>query len=193
MMRHLLFIAEAIERGVAAIGRAAGWLALAMVIVIVADVVLRRWFVIGSTKLQELEWHLHGALFLLTLGYAYLKGAHVRIELVHERLGSRAKAWIEFCGLLAFLLPYCVAVFYFGVDYTGRAFATGEASPSPTGLGARWVIKSTLVLGFTLLAAAGLARLLRASVYLFGPPSLAEASGFARGEGAASHPEEERT
>lgn len=191
--RTLLRLAGHLERHVSVIGRGAGWLMPLLVLVIVADVVLRHWFVIGSTRLQELEWHLHGALFLLSLGYAFLRGAHVRIELVHDRLSPRAKAMVELCGLLLALLPWCAAMLWFGADYAGRALLVGEASSSPGGLPMRWIIKSVLVAGIVLLALAGFARLIRAAVFLFGPPELAQATGFARGEMATSHGEEQRT
>jgi len=188
----VLTIARRLERAVSAVGRAGGWLGLVLIGVIVADVVLRRWFAVPSTKLQELEWHLHGALFLSALGYAYLKGAHVRIELVHERLSRRAQAWIELFGLLLALLPFCGAALWFGFDYAQRAFLVGESSPSPTGLPHRWIIKSVLVAGIGLLAAAGIARGIQAGLYLFGPAHLRGETAFEAGEAAASHPERER-
>ena len=192
MSRALLRIAERIEAVVRWIGRQAGWLAPALMLVIVADVLLRRFFGTSSSKMQELEWHLHGALFLLAMGFAYLEGAHVRIEVLHERFAPRTKAWIEFVGLLVTLLPYCAAILWFGWDYVLRAILSGEASPSPTGLPMRWIIKSVLLAGFVLLALAGVARLLKSGVYLFGPSALSEATGFAHGEAAESHIEEDR-
>lgn len=178
----LLRLAGSIERLVAVVGRAAGWLMPALVLTIVADVVLRHWFSSGSTRLQEAEWHLHGALFLFTLGYALLRGAHVRIEPLHDRLSPRGKAWVELLGLSSALLPWCAAMLWFGADYAVRALLTGEASPSPGGLPMRWIVKSTLVIGIALLALVGLARLIGAAVFLFGPAHLAPATGFAHGE-----------
>ncbi|MDE0718889.1 MAG: TRAP transporter small permease subunit, partial [Rhodospirillaceae bacterium] len=58
-------------------------------IVIIFDVVSRRFFVLGSTKLQELEWHLHTVLFIFCLGYAFLPNAHVRIDLFRSRISNR--------------------------------------------------------------------------------------------------------
>lgn len=193
MFKGILHTARRIEHLVIHIGRLSGWLMLALMAVIVLDVVLRRWFVIGSTALQELEWHLHGALFLLSIGYAYLKGAHVRIELIHDRLNARKKAWIEFGGLLFALIPYCAAILWFGSDYALRAFTIMESSPSPAGLPWRWIIKTILVAGFLLLGLAGLARLMRVSVYLFGPHMLQPETGFAHGEDVQSRPEDSRT
>ncbi|MCG8506239.1 MAG: TRAP transporter small permease subunit [Sphingomonadales bacterium] len=181
-MRAALRLAEALSRVVTAIGRVAAWLAVAMMIVILTDVILRRYFVIGSTKLQELEWHLHGVLFLFCLGFAYVKGAHVRIELVRERLSAEARAWLELAGTLLFLLPYCAAILYFGFDYAEMAYRNQEVSASLTGLGARWAIKSTLVVGFALLGLAGVAAALKAAVFLFGPAELAGRTGYAAHE-----------
>ena len=175
---RLLTLADGLSALVTWVGRAAAWLAVPMMLVILADVVLRRYFVVGSVKLQELEWHLHGALFLLCLGYAYARDAHVRIELVHERFPPALKAWVELIGCAAFLLPYCGAILYFGVDYAWLAFERAEVSASQTGLGARWMIKSVLVVGFALLAAAALSRLIKAAVYLFGPDAARPRTGF---------------
>lgn len=181
----LLRLAGHVERPATLLGRAAGWLMPVLVLTIVADVVLRHWFASGSTRLQELEWHLHGAIFLFALGHAWVRGAHVRIELVHERLSPRARAWVELLGLTLALLPWCAAMLWFGADYALRALASGEASPSPGGLPMRWIVKSVLVAGIALLALAGTGRLIRATVFLFGPAHLAEATGFAHGEATA--------
>ena len=160
--------------------------------VILFDVVMRRWFVVGSTRLQELEWHLHGALFLLALGYAYTRGAHVRIEVLHERFSPRTQAAIELAGLLVLLLPFLSVVIWFGWDYVALSFAIDEASPSPTGLPHRWIIKGVMLIGFLLLGCAALARVLEALVFLFGPRALAARTDFARPEATHTMITEER-
>ncbi len=185
-------LAQALEGGVQAIGRLAGWLALVLVAVILFDVVMRRWFVVGSTRLQELEWHLHGALFLLAMGYAYARGTHVRIEVLHERFSPRTQAAIELGGLLLLLLPFLGALIWFGWDYLVLSFAIDEASPSPTGLPHRWIIKGVMLLGFVLLGLAAAARIIEAVVFLFGPPSLAGKTDFARPEATHTMIGEER-
>ena len=185
-------LAQVLEGVAARVGRAAGWLALALVAVILFDVVMRRWFVVGSTRLQELEWHLHGALFLLALGYAYVRGAHVRIEVLHERFSPRTQAAIELAGLLLLLLPFLGALVWFGWDYLALSFAIDEASPSPTGLPHRWIIKGVMLIGFLLLGCAALARVIEAVVFLFGPPALASRTDFARPEATHTMITEER-
>ena len=73
-MPALLAYARAVERLLALVGRVAGWLVILNVVVICADVVTRKFGFqfpgMGSTRLQELEWHFHMALFMLWLGLA---------------------------------------------------------------------------------------------------------------------------
>jgi TRAP-type mannitol/chloroaromatic compound transport system permease small subunit len=184
-------------------GIAAGMLYLPMILVIVYDVLQRKyldldpgftntqWYrIFTSTRLQEMEWHLHAVLFLMCLGFAYVKDAHVRIELVRERLNPRPRIWIELLGCLLFLVPYCYVVVLYGTDFAERSFAILERSSAQTGLELRFIIKSFLPLGFMILALAGTSVALRCIVYLLGPQSLKAASGYFSGVHHADMPSE---
>lgn len=184
-MQALFTFARGAERLVAFFGRVGAWAIVALMLIIITDVTLRRWFVIGSTKLQELEWHLHGALFLTCLGWAFSRNAHVRIELISDRASARTRAWIELWGCLIFLLPYVAAILMFGMDYVSYSLTYNEASASPTGLSERWIIKAFIPFGFALLGLAALARLCDAIIYLFGAKNLADQTGFGRAHAQA--------
>ena len=173
-MEVLIRVSEGLDRVITKVGKIAAWAGLILILITVFDVVTRRFFVLGSTKLQELEWHFHTILFAFCLGFAYLKDAHVRIDLLRENLSERTRWWIELAGCLLFLIPYCALVIYFSVEYTYKSFATSEVSASATGLTHRWIIKSAIPLGFTFLALSGIAVVLRKIVELFGPPPLRE-------------------
>ncbi len=177
-MPFLLNIAFSLDKLVAFVGKFAAWLMFPMMAVILFDVIMRRYFNVGSTMLQELEWHLHGAMFLLMIGWAYNKGKHVRIELIHDHLSARKKAYIELFGCLFFLLPYVFAIVYFGSDYVSMSFANNEISASQTGLHYRWLIKSILVFGFILIGCAGISHALKALAFIVGDDEAKKLSGF---------------
>jgi TRAP-type mannitol/chloroaromatic compound transport system permease small subunit len=149
-------------------GAAAGWLLLAMMAVIIFDVVARRLFVVGSVRLQELEWHLHTVIFALSLGYAYVRNAHVRIDILRDRWSPRTRAWVEVAGIIVFLVPFTLLFIHFGVDFAATAFAQNERSSSPVGLPYRWIVKAVLPLGLLLLLLAGIAVLIRNALVLLG-------------------------
>jgi TRAP-type mannitol/chloroaromatic compound transport system permease small subunit len=73
-------------------------------ITIIIDVLGRRFTNTNSIILQELEWHFHGALFLLCLGFTYMKDAHVRVDVIRENLSPYTSHIIEVIGCLFFLL-----------------------------------------------------------------------------------------
>ncbi len=130
-------------------------------ITIIIDVLGRRFTNTNSIILQELEWHFHGALFLLCLGFTYMKDAHVRVDVIRENLSPYTSHIIEVIGCLFFLLPYCGVVIYFGIEFTLKSYLTGETSAAAEGLPYRFIIKSCLPIGFLLLGISGISILLK--------------------------------
>lgn len=176
-MRTLLALSDAIDRTLAQIAHLFGWLFIALVAVICWDVLTRKLgFQIpgfGSTPIQELEWHIHGALFLFWLGYAYVRDVHVRIDVFTAGKTARQKARLELLGIIVFAIPYCMVATYFAYRFAETSFLQNESSDAPNGLPNRWIIKFCLFLGLVLLDAAVASVMIRKLVQLFGPPDLA--------------------
>ena len=166
--KTLLKISSKLESMLEAIGKIGAWLSLPLIAIIIFDIISRRFFVLGSTKLQEMEWHLHAALFLLALAYAYLKNSHVRIEVVRESFSTKAKAILEIIGILFFILPYTALIVWFGIDFASRSYELNEVSSALTGLSHRWIIKSFVPMGMAFLWLAGISVLFRNIAYLIG-------------------------
>lgn len=172
-------IALGLDHIVVIIGKIASWLAIFLMIAIIVDVVSRsqQLNLMSSTKLQELEWHFHGALFLLCLGFGYIKDAHVRIELIRDHMNPRTRVWIEFIGCLLFVIPYCLIVIYWGYEFAEMSFRMGETS-AQSGLSDRWIIKSMIPIGFFILMLSGLSIAGKCILYLWGPPELRAHAAF---------------
>ena len=186
-MDRLLTASNAIDRVLERISAVVGWLFVATAVVICFDVLSRKFGYqipgMGSTRLQELEWHLHAALFCFWLGTAYIKNAHVRIDIAMANAKPRTHAWMELAGCLVFALPYCLIALYFSWDFTALAWRLNETSDSAVGLPHRWVPKAFITAGLALLLAAVASVAMRLVVYLFGPQRLRAASEFAGAKG----------
>lgn len=181
-MGTLLRLAVVLDRIARGVGKLASWLILPLIALIMFDVITRKIQVIKfwsaqftmdygisvSFILQDLEWHLHGALLLLTFGYGYLLNSHVRVDIFREHLGRRQQVWLETVGLLVFAIPFLLVMIWFSWTMTAASYAQGEGSESQVGIGMRFIIKSFLVWGFGILLLAVLATLLRCIAYLFG-------------------------
>jgi TRAP-type mannitol/chloroaromatic compound transport system permease small subunit len=168
-MGALLRAAEILRRLLETVALASGWLLLAMAAVTCFDVISRKLGVpLPYTKLQELEWHFHAAIFSLWMGYCYCINAHPRVDSFTDRLPFRRKAWIEFFGCALLALPYVTLVAYYSLDFVASSFALGERSDSTVGLTHRWIIKGIYAAGLWLVVLGILSVLLRLVALLFG-------------------------
>ena len=149
------------------VGQWVSWLWFMLLFVIVTNVVLRYVFGEGRIEFEEIQWHIYATGFLLGLSYAYQKDAHIRVDLIHERLSPQGKAWIELYGIAIFLLPFIAVVLVHGWPFVLHSYHLGEVSQSPGGLSYRWAIKAALPLGFCLLLLAVFSRLSRVWSFLF--------------------------
>ena len=166
------------------VGKTATYLLIPLVFVTMWDVICRKfiwiqiWLVenIGpmfeSTLLQEMEWHIHTALFALVLGYGYVNNRHVRVDFIRENLSFRKQAWIEFLGCTFFMIPFCAVIIYFATIYAHDSYLINEQSASLVGLSHRWIIKSVLIIGMIFALLAGIAVWLQTALVLFGPRDL---------------------
>src|SRR5262247_2308064 len=168
-MNALLKVSEGLRRLLERIALVSGWLLVIMACVTTFDVVARK---IGLdlpyTKLQELEWHFHAAIFSLWMGYCYTINAHPRVDSFTERLTYRGKAWVELVGCLVLALPYMALVAYFSISFVEQSYLLGEQSDSTVGLTHRWIIKGVYAAGLWLVVLGILSVLLRVIVFLFG-------------------------
>jgi TRAP-type mannitol/chloroaromatic compound transport system permease small subunit len=182
-MDKLLAVSDAVNAVLERVAMAVGWLFLVTVAVIVFDVLSRKFGFqlpgMGSTRLQELEWHLHTALFSFWLGVGYIKNSHVRIDILVSNISPRRQAWTELACCLLFALPYCLLAIYFSLDFTWIAWVDNEGSPSANGLPWRWIPKGFITIGLIMLLAGVISVMMRIIVFLYGPEQLRKQSSFA--------------
>lgn len=163
-------LSQALDAVISAIGKSASWLWLVVTGVIIYAVVSRYAFGMGSVTLEEVQWHLAGAGWLLGLGYTLVTDDHVRVDVIHERLSLKGQAWIELLGIVFLLLPFLALSVNEMVPYAFSSWEQGETSQAPAGLSHRWILKGIMTLAFVLLIIAAMSRLLKVTALLFGFP-----------------------
>ncbi len=136
-----------IERLVDLTGRATSWLALAIVVLMAVNVVLRYLFSYGSVWAQELEWHLLAPLILFGMSYALLHGEHVRVDVFYANFSERKKLMVD---ILSALLCITISgiIIWLSINYVQQAYVIDEKSADPGGLTHRWILKALIPLGF---------------------------------------------
>mgnify|MGYP006300617197 FL=1 len=138
------------------VGRVVAWATALAVAVVFVDVVMRYAFKTSFVFTQELEWHLFAFIFLMGAGYTLLKDGHVRVDIFYQRGSPKAQAWINFLGVIFFLIPGCFMIIATSLPFVYNAWAVMEGSPDPGGIPYRFILKSCIPAGFILLFLQGL-------------------------------------
>ncbi|SFU75577.1 TRAP-type mannitol/chloroaromatic compound transport system, small permease component [Nitrosomonas eutropha] len=160
-MEILCKLERLINRISGATGWLAGWLCVLMIGVVFTDVITRYFFHGGSIAMQELEWHLFAAIFLLGAAYVVREDANVRVDIIYAHLKPRRKAIIDICGYLIFVIPMCTLILYSSWDFVSYSYQLQETSSDPGGLPYRFAFKALLPIGYGLVLIQSLAEILR--------------------------------
>lgn len=150
------------------IGYLVGWLTTLMVLVVFYDTVMRYVFNKGNVALQELEWHLFAVVFLIGAAYTLKEGGHVRVDIIFINLSEKTKAWLDFTGTLIFLIPFSIMVILSTKGFIVNSWNVREISPDPGGLPARYILKTMIPLGFSLLLVQGLSQVFKNLMIIVG-------------------------
>ena len=165
-MQFLIRIAQLIDRLLRFLAMFGGWLGLLLVITVCYDVVTRYFGVpkpagLNSTMVQESEYWLNSFLIVFSIAYAYVKNAHVRVDLFRPRFSAKTLLRIELAGVLLAVIPYSLMGLWLSWPYTVKSYISGEISKSQNGLSNLWILKGGLIVLFTLLLLVGISKFIK--------------------------------
>lgn len=161
LMQFLKQYIQIVECFNSKVGIFASWLTFLLVITVVIDVFSRYFLQQSSVAIQELEWHLFAAIFLLGAAHTLKKNEHVRVDLIFSKFSLSTQAWINILGTLLFLMPFSIVVMIASDDFVLNSFSYGEKSPDPGGLPARYILKAILPISFVFIFLQGVALLFK--------------------------------
>ena len=170
MRMPITLLADGIDRINAAIGRAAAWCCLFIVLVEFATVVLRYAFGVGSIAAQESVLYAQAALFMLAAAWTLQTGGHVRVDVFYAQAKSRTRALVDLFGALVFLLPFATVLGLLSIPYAARSWAILEHSRETSGLPLVYLFKTLIPVFAVLIGLQGVAQAIRAARVLIGPP-----------------------
>jgi TRAP-type mannitol/chloroaromatic compound transport system permease small subunit len=163
---HMTAVADRIDRLTSALGRAAAWLALVVVLLQFALVVARYLFGLGSVWLTETVIYAHAALFMLAAAWTLQVGGHVRVDIFYADASAHTKALIDLVGALFLLLPFMVVLIWLSMPYAARSWSILEHSQEASGLPVVFVLKTLIPLFALLMALQGIGQAIRAAALL---------------------------
>lgn len=173
-MDPLLKLSHVIDGFSRLLGKSLIWLILAAAVISAANAIARKALNIGSNAFLEIQWYLYAAVFMLGAGYVFLQNAHVRIDVIANKMSTRARTWIDIVGIVVFMLPMCYFMISFSWPVVYGAYESGEMSSNAGGL-IRWPVYALVPAGFALLALQAISELIKRVGFLMGqaPDALA--------------------
>ena len=156
-------LADGIDRFIDLVGRTISWLALAVALVMGTNVLLRYGFSIGEIWAQELEWHLLVPLTLVGMSYALRHGEHVRVDVLFTHFKDRTKLAVDIISAVIAMI-FSALVIGLSLAFVAQSWVIGEGSPNPGGIGALYLMKAMIPLGFALLFLQSLAQAIQAGM-----------------------------
>ena len=121
----MLFLSKTVNGLIERVGYFFSWLWIATVIVILISVISRYAFAQGSVMLEEIQWHMAGAAWLIGLSYTFVKDSHVRVDVLHERFSAITRTWIEILGICFLFLPFMFITLWELIPYSLSSFQQG--------------------------------------------------------------------
>lgn len=149
-----------IDKLIKIMAQASAWLLLPLVLVMLANIILRYCFSVGFIPLQESVIYLHVLVLMLAIPYGLKINTHVRLDIIHKLFSARQKKAIELLGFVFFLLPVCAIVIYFSWNYVELAWQIKEGSNQPGGLPFVYLLKTLLIIMPALLLLQGFSQMI---------------------------------
>tara|TARA_R110002111_G_C6002993_1_gene373379 strand:- start:2544 stop:3134 length:591 start_codon:yes stop_codon:yes gene_type:complete len=161
---------ETVDAFIITASRFFSWLWVATLLVVLLNVFSRFFLNAGSIALEELSWHLFGAGMMLTMAYSVVTDEHVRVDVLFEKFSLRVQAWVELVLVVFLLFPVLYIVTENLFEYAYRSWERGEGAASPSGLSNRFIIKTIIPVGMTMVIVALLSRISRLCTLLMNWP-----------------------
>ncbi len=146
-------------------GRLFAWLVVPLTVLIVFEVITRRFFGAPTLWTFEMSNFLYGAHFMLVAAYGLLHKSHVCIDLFVMRGSKKNAVILDLLCYFILFFPFIIVILYHGIDYAKDSWATLETSWSAWGPPLS-PIKTVIPITAFLLLIQGISEVIKKFVYL---------------------------
>lgn len=144
-------------------------LAAVMVLVQLLVIVGRYVFDWSASWANELITYSFAGLFLLAAASALKSDAHVRVDILREKMSPTRRAAVDLIGLYLFLFPICILILWAAISPSFvRSWAQFEGSRESDGLPIYFLFRTLVPAFAVLLMTQGLGEALRAALKVRG-------------------------
>lgn len=150
------------------VGEITKWLLPILVLVVAFTVFALSIFGQSWTKLFESAEYLHASVIMLGAAATLMAGQHVRVDVFHSRMNAKTRAFVDFIGFYALLLPVCLIILWNSQSFVSFAWRIFEGSSESDGIRGEFLLKTLIPVFAIMMILQGLAITLRAAMCLHG-------------------------
>jgi TRAP-type mannitol/chloroaromatic compound transport system permease small subunit len=114
-------------------GRIFSYLVVPLTLLIVFEVITRRFFNAPTIWTFETSHFLFGAHFMLVAAYGLLYKSHVSIDLITMQFSKKIQEIFHLICYFILFFPFVFVLLYYGIDYAADSWKMGETSWSVWG------------------------------------------------------------
>ena len=145
------------------VGKAASWLIVALMLVVVVEVFKRYALNAPTAFIYDVNNMLYGTLFMMGGAYTLAHDGHVRGDFFYGRFAPRTQAWLDLVLYILFFLPGIGALTWAGWTYFSESLAMREQTFNATPL-PLYPFKFVIVVAGVIVMLQGIAEMLRCVV-----------------------------
>lgn len=142
-------------------GRIFMWLVIPLTIIVVFEVISRRFFGAAHIWAPEITNYLYGPHFMLVAAYTLLHKAHVSIDIIYQKFPPRVRGVLDIITYSTLFFPFCFIMFQQGILFAKTSWELGETSGSAA-MPVVPEVKTVIPVAFALLLIQGIAVYIRA-------------------------------
>jgi len=146
-------------------GRIFIWLIIPLTVLVVFEVISRRFFTVPHIWATEVTDYIYGPHFMLVAAYTFLYRGHVRVEVIYELFSPRVRAILDCFTYLVFFFPFLIIVFTNGILFAYTSWSIHETSESAA-LTIVPLVKTVIPVAFLLILIQGSANFIRRVIFV---------------------------
>ncbi|MFA5663774.1 TRAP transporter small permease subunit [Castellaniella sp.] len=142
------------------VGRLVSFVAVVFAVLIIFDVIMRYVFHAPTRWGFDVTKQLYGFYFIMLGGYALRHKAHVRVDLLIEKMSPAVRRWVEILGYPIFFFPFAWVFFSKSYEFALRSWTQGELTYGSVQLPV-YPLKIAMALAALLLLLQGIAEFIK--------------------------------
>jgi TRAP-type mannitol/chloroaromatic compound transport system permease small subunit len=111
-----------------AVGKTVAWLIVFITLIVVFEVVTRRFFGAPTIWTFESSIQMYAAHFMLSAAYALLHRTHVSIDVIYQYFSERKKALLDVISYIVLFFPFCSVLLWQGTKFAATSWQMKETS-----------------------------------------------------------------